>query len=418
MRLLPLLALLSGCIGPWPTDVAFRHVVSEPVTESDRWTADRVWVLEGIVYVQGTARLEIEAGTRIEGLPGSALIVTRDASLDARGTADLPVVFTSAAGDGRRERGDWGGLVLLGNAPTNAGITALASAPEEESRATFGGTDDVSSCGVLDHLRVSFAGEPLWGEPLPGITLAGCGSDTTVRDVQTHFTEGDGVFIAGGSPLLQRLILTRPGGAGLAWDLGWTGGGQTLIVQMEAGSGTHALSGSNQAAAPLATPRSAPLWSNVTLVGPNDAASNHRGIHLGDGTALDMRNLILTGFSAEAIDVEGTESLALLGVELTLDAAILDNSGDGGTTWSTDAEVAEWLSTTDLDIRLDVDPELPVGSRVLLAPDFVPGVGSNAAEDAAAIPQDLFDLAAFYLGAVRPGTTTPWYATWAAFPAD
>ena len=35
------------------------------------------------------------------------------------GTADLPIVFTSSRAAGQRQPGDWGGLILVGNAPSN-----------------------------------------------------------------------------------------------------------------------------------------------------------------------------------------------------------------------------------------------------------------------------------------------------------
>ena len=60
-----------------------RQVVAGPLTGEHRWSADRTWVLDGIVYVEDGARLTIEPGTRVEGQPGSALVITRGASLHA-----------------------------------------------------------------------------------------------------------------------------------------------------------------------------------------------------------------------------------------------------------------------------------------------------------------------------------------------
>ena len=51
------------------------------------------------------------------GLPGSALVIEKDASLEAAGTADAPIVFTSNSAT--PVAGDWGGLVFLGEQLTS-----------------------------------------------------------------------------------------------------------------------------------------------------------------------------------------------------------------------------------------------------------------------------------------------------------
>jgi hypothetical protein len=75
--------------------------------------------LRGLVYVTSGAILTIEPGTKIVGENGKngCLIITRGARINADGTADKPIVFTSEAAT--PQRGDWAGLVILGNAPNN-----------------------------------------------------------------------------------------------------------------------------------------------------------------------------------------------------------------------------------------------------------------------------------------------------------
>lgn len=103
---------------------ATRVMVSENIDGGAEWTCDTIYVLTSIVFVNG-GELTIEPGTTIEGTNGSALVIDSDASITAAGTADAPIVFTSALPPGDRNRGDWGGLVLIGDAPANVG-SALA----------------------------------------------------------------------------------------------------------------------------------------------------------------------------------------------------------------------------------------------------------------------------------------------------
>ncbi|MGB1556989.1 MAG: hypothetical protein ACPHCJ_04330, partial [Oceanococcaceae bacterium] len=93
--------------------------VASHVQQNTRWEAGNTYVLEGITFVEPGAKLTIDAGVTVKGKPGSALVVTRGASIFARGSADAPIVFTSSKAEGTRSAGDWGGVVLLGDAPLN-----------------------------------------------------------------------------------------------------------------------------------------------------------------------------------------------------------------------------------------------------------------------------------------------------------
>jgi hypothetical protein len=71
------------------------------------------------------------------------LVITQGARIDAVGTPDAPIVFTSSKTPGMRARGDWGGLLMLGGARINAmgGHNNVEGLPITESRGTYGGTD-------------------------------------------------------------------------------------------------------------------------------------------------------------------------------------------------------------------------------------------------------------------------------------
>ena len=132
------------------TDEAGAELVPQSIAKSTTWRAGRTYRLDGLVFVDGGARLVIEPGVTVLGGPGAALVVTRDASMHARGTVAEPIVFTSAMAAGERASGDWGGVVLLGSAPINRGQANIEGIPPDDSRGAFGGNDPASNCGLME----------------------------------------------------------------------------------------------------------------------------------------------------------------------------------------------------------------------------------------------------------------------------
>ena len=115
-----------------------------------------VYLLKGWCYVADGATLVIEAGTVIKGdnETRAALIVEPGGQIIARGTAELPIVFTSEKAPGQRKPGDWGGLILCGNARNNQGIMQVEGGP----RTMHGGNKDTDNSGILSYVRIEFAG--------------------------------------------------------------------------------------------------------------------------------------------------------------------------------------------------------------------------------------------------------------------
>src|SRR5687767_364746 len=90
--------------------------INADITASRTLYADTTYTLSGFIKVANGATLTIQAGTKIIGdfdVPGSSLFVLRGAKINAVGTAENPIVFTSERSTGR-EAGDWGGLIIVG----------------------------------------------------------------------------------------------------------------------------------------------------------------------------------------------------------------------------------------------------------------------------------------------------------------
>ena len=103
--------------------------VESNITADTIWSSFNTYVLTDIIYVTGDATLTIEAGTTIKGEPKSAgafdpgtLVITQGSKIEAVGTAEAPIIFTSTEDDGSLTEADsglWGGVILLGKATIN-----------------------------------------------------------------------------------------------------------------------------------------------------------------------------------------------------------------------------------------------------------------------------------------------------------
>src|SRR5690606_19066812 len=142
-------------------------VISQNITSDRRLYSDTVYTLSGFIRVADGATLTIEPGTKIVGdfdIPGSSLFVLRGARIIAEGTAAAPIVFTSERPEGSREPGDWGGLILVGNAeinrvaPPDVIIEGTGTGATNPALPYSGGTDNTDNSGSLRYVRVEFAG--------------------------------------------------------------------------------------------------------------------------------------------------------------------------------------------------------------------------------------------------------------------
>ncbi|WP_290524758.1 hypothetical protein [Alcanivorax sp.] len=432
---LALAALTLGVIGyfgykPLHEALAGRHVVTGPLTGTHTWTANTTWILDGIVYVEDGS-LTIEAGTRIEGRPGSALVITRGANLFARGQQSAPIVFTSNQAMGTRTAGDWGGVVMLGSAPVNVQDAQIEGIPHGDTRGQFGGTDAASSCGVMEYTRIEYAGFEVYANnELNGLTLGGCGSNTIIRNVQVHRALDDGIEVFGGTVNLKHVVITGAGDDSLDWDMGWRGNVQFLVAQQHPNLGDNAFEGDNLKANPDASPVSEPTLYNLTLISPRSHEKYHRAMTLKVGTGGHFHNVIIDGFSGETIDIKGAETVQrLTDGQLTFNSMMVHKVGSRGLTFF-DAENLDsdddggfderrYFQSSAVNAQFGTDPLLTRDAYSLSHPDFAPGARSPARNGASSIPQgEFWDEAADYLGAIRPGSVQNWTDDWTSYPLN
>ncbi len=187
-------------------------VISADIAANTTWSANNVYELNGTIYVRNNATLTIPAGTLIKSnAVGASLIVTRGAKLNAIGTATSPIVFTSKNAVGSRNRGDWGGIVLLGKGRYNInnGVNFIEGISQTVETQFGGGLSPINndSSGTLKYVRIEFAGYVFSpNNELNGLTMGACGSGTTIDYVQVSYSNDDSFEWFGGSVDCKHLV--------------------------------------------------------------------------------------------------------------------------------------------------------------------------------------------------------------------
>jgi len=243
------------------------------ITENRTLTADNAYSIRGIVTVRNNATLTIEPGTVIIGQPGSqppsVLLVANNGKLIAEGTRSRPIIMTSSQPIGRRQRGDWGGLVMLGQAPLNdpAGFLTIEGLPElPETR--YGGTNANHDCGSLKYVRVEFAGALLRpNEETNSITWGGCGKGTKGEFLQAHYGLDDAFEWFGGTNDAKYLVGTYTADDFLDGQVGWTGRVQHGVMVANDDLSNRGIEMDNYERNFAARPLGNPSMYNISFIG-------------------------------------------------------------------------------------------------------------------------------------------------------
>ncbi len=263
------------------------------------WTADNVYILQGGVFVEDGAELWIEPGTVIKGAEGdgnnaSFLAVSQGGKLFAEGTASNPIIFTSVLDDLTGEldgmdRGLWGGVILLGRAPTNnatvrqiEGLNEIVGAGD--NRADYGGNDPDDNSGIMRYVSIRHTGKAVGdqaGNEIQGLTLGGVGRGTTIEYVESFASDDDGFEWFGGTVDAKYLVSAFNADDAYDWDEGFNGRGQFwFAIQAQDAAGRMAemdgAIGDEQA-----TPYTMPVIANATYLG--DGIDNPGTVE-GDGS--------------------------------------------------------------------------------------------------------------------------------------
>jgi hypothetical protein len=420
------------------------------ITANRTLSAKYTYKLRGLVYVTNGAILTIEPGTKIvgENNQNGGLIITRSAKIIADGTADKPIVFTSEAANPKR--GDWAGVVILGNAPTNNSFNGTTGIGEVEGGVNNSdglglyGTptsqlqNPADNSGILRYVRIEYAGYAfLPDKEINGLTFGGVGNNTIVDNVQVSYANDDSFEWFGGTVKCTHLISFRTLDDDFDTDNGFAGKVQFGISLRDSAvadiSFSEAFESDNDANGSTFTPQTSAVFSNMTICGPKVTASNPInsnfiwGAQIRRNSSISIFNSVIMGYpnglyidatkgspTDNNINVTNTlrvQNTIIAGCTTPVLYGISTTAPTGATTASINTWFTNGAGNSILPNNTDVALTAPFNYT---APDFNPTASSPAAAGAAFTDTKLSGFTSVsYKGACAVGDT--WWKTWTRF---
>jgi hypothetical protein len=425
-------------------------VLSGKINTDKTLQSGKTYKLKGTVYIVEGAKLTIESGVTIQGEKSSrgTLVVTRGTQILANGTVDKPVVFTSDQSN--PQRGDWGGIVILGRAKTNSSFNGVAGVGEieggvnnAEGLGLYGGADDNDNSGILKYVRVEYAGYAfLPDKELNGITFGGVGRGTTVDHVQVSWANDDSFEWFGGSVDCKYLISYKTLDDDFDMDNGFSGRLQFGIALRDSTVADQSQSNGfeidNDAGGSTLLPQTSAIISNFTVIGPRATPTSmgnsnfRRGAHTRRNSAISIFNSIIMGWPI-GWNLDGSlGSPTDLNYAATTPKAFVSNTILAGNTsqlaYSASASAPTGWTSTDLTnyfnragggnslLATIADAGLTAPFKYDNTVDFNPSPGAAAATGADFTLGKLsggFFASTAFRGAAGVGDT--WWKTWTKF---
>jgi hypothetical protein len=328
--------------------------LSGTLTASMTLNKGSLYLIKGPFVVGNGVTLTVAAGAIVKGDKATkgTLIVKQGGTLTAIGTSSDPIIFTSAQPINARDRGDWGGIIIMGDAfvnqtakPSVEGLTPPATDADffkygtvSTSDATVG--NNTQNSGTLKYVRIEYAGiELIPNSETNGLTLAGVGNGTTIDYVQSSYGGDDGFEWFGGTVNATHLISFATWDDDFDTDFGWRGkvqwgvavrapfvadqSGSTAFESDSQGNGnsigticTSPAGGTGAAPATSVASETSGctqgVFSNMTVLGPRDytraiSGNYTRAMHIRRRTAISVFNSVVSGWQQGIeMDDQGT----------------------------------------------------------------------------------------------------------------
>jgi len=293
--------------------------------ETYTWTSDNEYLLDGYVYLEAGGVLNIEPGTVIRGKSSgsngdatSALIIARDAQINAIGTENSPIIFTGEFDDlsitndfTATDNKAWGGLIVLGKAPIgeDGGEDAIEGiTSENEPRVLYGGTDPNDNSGVIKYVSLRHGGNEIAADnEINGLTLGGVGNGTEIDYIEVFANSDDGIEIFGGTVNITHAAVAFQGDDAFDVDESWDGFIQyAFSIQQDISDqiGDNAVEYDGSERTDLG-PKTVGRIYNGTFIGSgNDGNSN--GLRLKSDGAVQFWNTVWTEIQGGVFRVQDT----------------------------------------------------------------------------------------------------------------
>ena len=294
-----------------------NQILYGKITTNTTLLKKNTYLLQGPVYVTNNAVLTIEPGTVIKGdyETNGALVITKGAQIIANGTETDPIVFTSNRP--QRKPGDWGGVVILGDAPINKfGGTSSIAFELDPSQTIYGGTNPMANSGIMRFLRIEFAGKKIKGyKDYNALSLAGVGNKTVIENVMCSFPQGNAVEVLGGDMSVKNMVSLRSTGD----DFKFTQGAKvkmdnSLAVRHSYYSGAtrsrclNVTSYDKKEEADFSKGLTDVVATNCTLVNTTDNLAQDlasglvkESVFIADNASLALKRSVISGFSPAVI---------------------------------------------------------------------------------------------------------------------
>jgi len=311
-------------LNPWtefkPNKIDYgapTQILSGDITNDTKLYKKDIYLLLGDVFVTDSTTLFIEPGTVIVGdfKTKGSLTISNGSKMIAEGTNTDPIVFTSS--ENVKKPGDWGGLFILGDAPTNKfgnkSTIDYGLRSTNLNNVAYGGENSDSNSGILKYVRIEYAGKRAKGYGyFNGLTLAGVGKETALENIMVSHCLGNSFNILGGDLVLDKFVSYKSH----INDYEFNYGAQCEIKNSLAvkspyvsGSGTSrtmyiAAYKKNVSEIDLAKKQTSVSAENLTLINISSDLDQdikiglvNEAIHIGNYAALSLDKSVISGFS-------------------------------------------------------------------------------------------------------------------------
>ena len=431
---------------------AVVQVSNSDISGTVNWTRDNTYVLNSFVYVESGETLNIEPGTVIKGKQGtggnaSALFVTQGGTINAEGTPNNPIIFTSEldatvgaqANVGEANFGFlgsqlWGGVVILGNAPLNSAKdnTGNAATPiyevfeglsddqgtGDQRLHRFGGSDPTDNSGTLRYVQIRYPGTTFFEDSeLNGLTMGGVGNGTTIEFVEVLGSSDDGFEWWGGTVNTKALVAAYCQDDSFDVDQGYQGKNQFWFVLQGTIAADHGgeIDGTLEPGTPVPAGLPKGNWElyNATFVGNSD----EEVFQFSDQSRATIKNSVFTGFG-EGIEFKDDNIGAFNEGEVIVTHNIWPNVGANlvvGATTANDNTVTAGIFTDTTKSNLTGAPMLintDNGQNRMLDPRPASGSPALSAANFTTVPNDGFYTPVDFVGAFPAEAN--WAVSWTA----
>ncbi len=320
-------------------------------------TADRSYILEGMVKIGNGQVLTIDPNVTICALPGSGLVIEKGGRLYANGAAGNMITFTSAQPAGLKAPGDWTGIVFVGDAGNNKPADLIQRGSLQY---LYGGTDDTYSGGSMRYVSIEYAGQATGSNTHSAALVTGAlGSATVMEYIQVLESGSDGIRLLGGMNNLSHIYIQNAYKDDISIAYGYRGTIQELLAVKNPLMRTFDVNSTgisviNNELSSTATPGTFPLINSFTLTGPQQCSSQpgdrSAGLFFDHNSAGTFENGVVSGFDHNIV-IQDNLTASRTAADLSLSYLSIGNAGTQiadfrGSTWAPcGTDIINWFQT-------------------------------------------------------------------------